>query len=60
MAYAEPKNICVARGIDISMAKGRRLLCREASNGVKVFWSELFNEDFSSNPVGNIAKMSRP
>ena len=36
--------------------RGRRLLCREASNGVKVFWSE----DFSSNPVGNIAKMSRP
>ena len=47
MAYAEPKNIYVACGSDISTAKGRRLLCMEASNGVKIFWSELFDEDFS-------------
>ena len=51
-AYAEPKNICVACGIDISTAKGRRLLRMEVSNDVKVFWSELFSEDFP-NTVGN-------
>ena len=47
MASAEPKNVCVACGSDISTAKGRRLLCTEASNGVKVFWSELFDEELS-------------
>ena len=41
MAHAEPKNICVACGIDISTAKGRRLLCTEASNG---WWCEGFLE----------------
>ena len=59
MAYAEPKNISAACGIDISTAKGRSLLCTEVSNGVKVFWSEFFDEDFP-NTVGNIAKTSCP
>ena len=51
MASPEVAIMCVACGSDISAAKGRRLLCTEASSEVKAFWIEIFDGELARRGI---------
>ena len=51
MASPEVAIICVACASDISEAKGRRLLCTEASSDVKTLWIEIFDRELARRGI---------
>ena len=42
---------CMACGSDISTARGRRLLCTEASQHVRTLWCEIFDGELAKRGI---------